>query len=65
MLKLEQLFLLTLADTTRFYERLGFEVVPATEVPAVLKAEKAAGSLLQSFLGRSVVVCMRATTMPP
>lgn len=63
MLKLEQLFLLTLADTTRFYERLGFEVVPATDVPAVLKAEKAAGSLLQSFFGGSVV-CMRATTTP-
>lgn len=58
--KLGRLFLLTLADTAYFYEKLGFEVVSAKEVPAVLNAERAVGSFIQSFFGNALV-CMRAT----
>lgn len=58
--QLNNVFLLTLEETTRFYEKLGFVLVPPTDVPSILKLELVLGSLLQSFFGRRVV-CMRAS----
>ncbi|CBN74296.1 conserved unknown protein [Ectocarpus siliculosus] len=57
--QIRNLFLLTLESTVPFYEKNGFAVAPANEIPTVLKAERAVGSLLQSFFGNSVV-CMQA-----
>lgn len=59
--QLQNVYLLTLADTAKFYEKLGFEVVPPADAPGVLKAESAVGSFIQSFFGNSLV-CMRATS---
>ncbi|CAM9093724.1 unnamed protein product [Laminaria digitata] len=59
--QLEKLYLLTLKDAAIFYEKLGFNVVSPEEAPAVLKAERAVGSFIQSFFGNSLV-CMRATS---
>lgn len=60
-LQLQNVYLLTLADTANFYEKLGFEVVAPADAPGVLKAESAVGSFIQSFFGNSLV-CMRATS---
>lgn len=57
--QLQELYLLTLKDTATFYEKLGFNEVPPEDAPAVLKAERAVGSFVQSFFGNSLV-CMRA-----
>ncbi|CAM9843521.1 unnamed protein product, partial [Ectocarpus sp. 8 AP-2014] len=43
---IRNLFLLTLESTVPFYEKNGFAVAPANEIPTVLKAERAVGSLL-------------------
>ncbi|CAM9266574.1 unnamed protein product [Discosporangium mesarthrocarpum] len=53
------LYLLTLAGTTKFYNKIGFVEVEAKDTPATLRAELAVGSFIQSFFGTSVV-CMRA-----
>ena len=60
--QLGTLYLLTLASTTKFYETNGFAIVPQSEVPGVLKAERAVGSFLQSFFGESLV-CMQASSV--
>ncbi len=60
--QLRMLFLLTLASTTKFYEKNGFAIIPPSEVPGVLKAERAVGSFVQSFFGESLV-CMQAASI--
>eukprot|EP00904_Undaria_pinnatifida_P012210 jgi/Undpi1/8119/HiC_scaffold_24.g10591.m1 len=62
--KLEDLYLLTLKDTTNFYQKLGFDVIPPEDAPPVLRAERAVGSFIQSFFGDSLV-CMRASVQHP
>ena len=60
--QLQKLYLLTLASTANFYEKNGFAVVPPNDVPAVLKAELALGSVVQSFSGDgNSLVCMQAS----
>ncbi|CAN0044645.1 unnamed protein product [Phaeothamnion confervicola] len=53
---LARLYLLCLERTTGFYEKVGFERVPAKEVPWLLRAEFTAGSAL--FPAASLA-CMR------
>ncbi|CAM9453973.1 unnamed protein product [Ectocarpus sp. 13 AM-2016] len=57
--QIRNLYLLTLDSTVPFYEKNGFAIAPAHEIPTVLKVERAVGSLLQSLFGNSVV-CMQA-----
>ena len=53
------IYLLTLSGTTRFYERVGFELQnDATQVPQQMAFEVAAGEALSALLGNKLV-CMR------
>ncbi|KAG5187588.1 hypothetical protein JKP88DRAFT_353698 [Tribonema minus] len=52
---LPRTFLLTLADTTRFYERLGFRAADAAALPLTMRLELLAGSAIQALLGGRLV----------
>eukprot|EP00611_Tribonema_gayanum_P022605 TRINITY_DN4571_c0_g1_i1.p2 TRINITY_DN4571_c0_g1~~TRINITY_DN4571_c0_g1_i1.p2 ORF type:complete len:213 (-),score=61.43 TRINITY_DN4571_c0_g1_i1:416-1054(-) len=52
---LPRTFLLTLADTTRFYERLGFRAADTAALPLTMRLELLAGSAIQALLGGRLV----------
>ena len=57
------IYLLTLAPTAGWYERLGFGCVPKMEVPRGMAFELAAGEALSAVLGNELV-CMRMRADP-
>eukprot|EP00752_Nemacystus_decipiens_P011317 g10057.t1 len=60
--QLNKLYLLTMASTASFYEKSGFATVPPNDVPTVLKAERALGTLVLAFSGEGdSLVCMQAS----
>eukprot|EP00903_Cladosiphon_okamuranus_P016109 g14868.t1 len=60
--QLEKLYLLTIASTSSFYEKIGFAVLPPKDVPTVLKVEYALGTLVLMVSGEGKsLVCMQAS----
>ena len=57
-------YLLTLAPTAGWYERLGFTLVPKADAPGAMAFELAAGEALSAVLGNQLV-CMRMRAEAP